>query len=245
MVCMGQKTIFATSEIKRNSYLIEQAKAVKSYENKTGLSLVEMLIVVAIIVILTTMVIGLAGRVDNQSKEQLTRNTIAIITAALRQFHDYKYPYNNLAYADFDFPLDCNGFDVLTLQLQTTLENALGLAPGSVVIDPVTAHNDPSYSGGEVLYFFLSKVPECRKTLDKIDESLITNLGLDKQPMTVTIGVRIEPLLRVIDPWGTTLKYDYYDEVFLDPRSRRTFPVITSAGPDRKFGTDDDISSRK
>ena len=223
----------------------------KSYENKTGLSLVEMLIVVAIIVVLTTMVIGLAGRVTNQSKEQLTNSTIAIITAALGQFHDYKYPYKDLAYADFGFPLDCSGFDVLTLQLQTTLENVLGLAPGSVVIDSVSvgAHNDPNYSGGEVLYFFLSRVPECRKTLDKIDESLITNLGFDKQPMTVTIGSKTSPLLRVIDPWGKTLRYDYYNELELDPvlrqRGKKTFPEIRSAGPDKKFGTADDISSRK
>lgn len=210
----------------------------KSYANKTGLSLVEMLIVVAIIVILTTMVIGLAGRVDNQSKEQLTRNTIAIITAALGQFNDYKYPYKDLAYADFGFPLDCNGFDVVSLQ--TALESALA-SPAPII---ATGH-DPTYSGCEALYVFLRQVPECRKTLDKIDESLITNLGLDKQSMTVTIGVRIEPLLRVIDPWGTALKYDYYDEVTLDPRSRRTFPEITSAGPDRKFGNTDDISSRK
>ncbi|MFW9894156.1 MAG: type II secretion system protein, partial [Candidatus Thorarchaeota archaeon] len=71
--------------------------------NKTGLTLIEMLIVVAIIVILTTMVIGLAGRVTDQSKEQLTRNTIGILTAALEQFQDYRYQYKNLAYADFDF----------------------------------------------------------------------------------------------------------------------------------------------
>lgn len=209
----------------------------KSYENKTGLTLVEMLIVVAIIVILTTMVIGIAGRIDNQSKEQLTKSTIAILTAALRQFHDYEYRYRDPAYADFDFPLDCNGFDVTSLQ--TVLESALA-SPAPII---ATGH-DPTYSGCEALYVFLSQVPECRKTLDKIDESLITNLGLDKQPMGITIGGKVYPLLRVIDPWGTVLKYDYYDEVFLDPRSRRTFPVIISAGPDTKFGTADDISSR-
>jgi len=242
---MGQKTIFVTSEIKRNPYLNEQAKAVKGYENKTGLSLVEMLIVVAIIVILTTMVIGLASRIDNQSKEQLTRNTIAILTAALRQFHDYRYPYKDLAYADFGFPLDCNDF------LQPALEMTLGNALGATVVI-VSGAPDISYSGTEALYLFLSQLPECRKTLDKIDESLITNLGLDKQPMNISLtypdGItKVSPLLRITDPWGTALRYDYYDEMLIppDPRQKRTFPVITSAGPDKKFGTDDDISSRK
>ncbi|MGB2808408.1 MAG: type II secretion system protein, partial [Sedimentisphaerales bacterium] len=83
----------------------------KSYENKTGLTLVEMLIVVAIVVILTTMVIGLAGRINDQSNEQLTKNTIGIMTAALRQFHDYEYGYKDPIYAEFDFPLDCTFFN--------------------------------------------------------------------------------------------------------------------------------------
>lgn len=229
-------------KIKRNPYLIEQAKAMKSYENKSGLTLVEMLIVVAIIVILTTMVIGIAGRIDNQSKEQLTKSTIAILTAALRQFHDYEYRYKDLTYSGLDFPLDCNDF------LQPALEMTLGNALGATVVISGGAP-DISYSGSEALYVFLSQLPECRKTLDKIDESLITNLDSNKQPRNIFVtypgGVpKVSPLSRVIDPWGTTLKYDYYDEVTLNPRSKRTFPVIISAGPDKQFGTGDDISSR-
>ena len=226
--------------------MIEQAQAMKSDANKTGLTLVEMLIVVAIVVILTTMVIGLAGRIDNQSKEQLTQTTIGIITAALGQFHDYEYRYKAPIYAEFDFPLDCNDFPQLLLE--TTLAGALG-----AVAAPITGGvHHPSYSGCEALYLFLSQVPECRKTLDKIDESLITNLGFDKQPLNITVtypsgSVKIYSIFRIIDPWGTTLKYDYYDEVLIppDPRQKRTFPVITSAGPDKQFGNTDDISSRK
>jgi len=217
----------------------------KSDQNKTGLTLIEMLIVLAIVVILTTMVIGIAGRIDNQSKEQLTKNTISIIIAALRQFHDYEYRYETPIYAEFDFPLDCNDFPQLVLG--TTLASALG---ATVVISGGTP--DISYSGAEALYVFLSQLPECRKTLDRIDESLMTNIGVDKQPRNISVtypgGVpKIYPLLRVIDPWGTALKYDYYDEVLIppDPRQKRTFPVITSAGPDKMFGNTDDISSRK
>ncbi|MHC4109723.1 MAG: type II secretion system protein [Planctomycetota bacterium] len=217
----------------------------KSYENKTGLSLVEMLIVVAIIVILTTMVIGIAGRIDNQSKEQLTKNTIGIITAALGQFQDYSYRYKAPAYADFDFPLDCTFFN--NAGIENTVAGALGAASALVSGGDL----NPEFSAGEGLYFFLSQVPECRKTLDKIDESLITNLGdvTNKQPRIITItypsGTKENPLLRIIDPWGTTLRYKYYDNITLDPRSKLTFPVITSAGPDKQPGNTDDISSRK
>jgi prepilin-type N-terminal cleavage/methylation domain-containing protein len=248
LIVSGKVRPFATLRVTYR-VLIEQAKAMKSDANKTGLSLVEMLVVVAIIVILTTMVIGLAGRIDNQSKERLTKSTIAIITAALGQFQDYRYQYKNLAYADFDFPPDCNGFDVPLIQ--KTLENVLGLAAGSVLIAPAAAHNDPGYSGGEVMYFFLGRVPESRMTLDKIDESLVTNLGLDNQPMNISItypdvSITVLPLLRINDPWGTALRYDYYNEMLIppDPGQKRTFPEITSAGPDKKFGTADDIRNR-
>ena len=218
----------------------------KSYENKTGLTLVEMLIVVAIIVILTTMVIGLAGRVDNQSKEQLTKSTIGIITAVLRQFKDYSYRYKTPIYADFDFPLDCTFFN--DAGIGNTVAGALGATSALVSGGDL----NPEFSAGEGLYFFLSQVPECRTTLDKIDESLITNLGdvTNKQPRIITItypssSMKEYPLLRIIDPWGTTLRYKYYDNMTLDPRSKLTFPLITSAGPDTKFGNTDDISSRK
>jgi len=228
----------------------------KSYRNKTGVTLVEILIVVAVIAILTTMVVGIATRISNQSKEQLTKNTFALLNAALGQFRDYGYNYKVSTtagpperdfYRSLDFPLDCNGFDVVAappiLSLQETLCNALGLAPGSVSISG-GVHDDPNYSGSEALYFFLSRVPASRQTLDKIDESLITNEGFGKQPMNITIGVKMYPLLRIIDPWGTTLHYDYYNELIPDPKMKRNFPLITSAGPDRIFRTGDDITSR-
>ncbi|MHC4284297.1 MAG: type II secretion system protein [Planctomycetota bacterium] len=218
----------------------------KSDQNKTGLTLIEMLIVVAIVVILTTMVIGLAGRIDDQSKEQLTKNTIGIITAALGQFNDYEYRYVDPIYAEFDFPLDCTFMN--NAGIENAVANALGLAPGSVLISGGTLNI--TFSAGEAMYFFLSQVPGCSKTLDRIDESLITNLGDDKQPRIITItypggSTKEYPLFRIIDPWGTTLRYKYYDNMTLDPRSKLTFPVIISAGPDKKFGNTDDISSRK
>jgi hypothetical protein len=71
--------------------------------------------------------------------------------------------------------------------------------------------------------------------------------------MTITIDSKGYPLLRIIDPWGETLRYDYYNEEPppLTPskindmkESKRAFPVITSAGPDKEFGSADDIRNR-
>jgi prepilin-type N-terminal cleavage/methylation domain-containing protein len=216
----------------------------KRRQNKTGVTLVEILVVVAIIAILVTMVIGIAARVDTQGKERLTKNTIAILDAALGEFGDYGYSYTEYPnYAGLKFPPDCNNF------LQSDLETALGgtISGGT---------HDAKYSGSEVMYFFLSRVPESRKTLDKIDKKLVTNLGLDGNPMKITInpGVdeKIYPLFRVIDPWGETLRYSYYKNIREsspssepDPDSPRTFPVITSAGPDGDFNTvGDNITNR-
>ncbi len=239
----------------------------KSYKHKIGATLVEILIVVAIIAILATMVVGIATRVSNQSKEQLTKNTFALLNAALEQFRDYGYNYKvptiaSPAERDFyrglDFPLDCNGLPQPILE--PTLANAVG-ATGALIMPSGVLH-DPNYSGSEVLYFFLNRVPTSRQTLKKIDDSLITNLSANKQSMEIHIafpgGPKIFPLLRIIDPWGTTLHYDYYPDWadYKGPgdwegylgyagKSKRTFPEITSAGPDRIFGTGDDITNRK
>jgi prepilin-type N-terminal cleavage/methylation domain-containing protein len=246
-VCMGQATTFATFENKSfGPCTVRQAKAMKSYKHKTGVTLVEILIVVSIIAILATMVISLAARIDNQGKEQLTENTFALLNAALGEFQDYGYSYRDPDYDGFDFPLDCNGFTLDNLQ--TRLGNALDAI---VSIDPVGEHKD-NYSGSEALYFFLSRVPESRKTLGKIDGSLIVNILKDNRDIDPKNGIitvdstKVYPLLRIIDPWGKTLRYDYYDEddLPLDPDEARNFPVITSAGPDGAFDTDDDIESR-
>jgi prepilin-type N-terminal cleavage/methylation domain-containing protein len=222
----------------------------KRRQNKTGVTLVEILVVVAIIAILVTMVIGIAARIDTQGKERLTKNTFALLDAALSQFGDYGYSYSAPGDANFKFPLDCNGFS------DTDLKNELQTALGTIVSISGGTH-DAEYSGSETLYFFLSRVPESRQTLDRIDRKLVTNLDIDGNHINITIGSgadeKVYPLFRVIDPWGETLRYDYYDEkppphspsdIEDMEKSRKTFPVITSAGPDKEFGSADDITSR-
>jgi hypothetical protein len=123
------------------------------------------------------------------------------------------------------------------------LEKALDLT-GKISIGGGT--HDPNFSGSEALYFFLSKVPDSRKTLEKIDSSLITSKDKNKQDMTITVDTKVYPFSRIIDPWGQTIRYDYYDEDDLAKikESKKVFPVITSAGQDGEFGTDDDITNR-
>ena len=222
--------------------VIGRAIAMRSYKYKSGLTLIEMLIVVVVITLLALMVVAAVSRLDNSAREQLTKGTIGILAAALEQFDDYGYQYKHPSYVGFDFPLDCNGF--AQPDLQTTLTEALlGIGQGGVLID-ANDHN-PNYSGCQALYFFLNRIPANRDILSEIDSSLVKSEGTIFV-MTAN-SQRRYPLRRVVDSWGTTLQYDYYNEM-LDPNlwfgSKRNFPVITSAGPDGNFGTADDIRNK-
>jgi len=240
----------------------------KTRAYKSGFTLIEMLMVVAIIAILVSMVVGITKRVDDQRKERLCRNSIDLIGNALEQFRDFGYEYKDNYYAGLTFPLDCTGYDIIPdsfpyPNIPNTLQNALGLSVTPIISGAGGVH-DTTFSGAEALYYILSQVPDCRATLDKISKSLLTNIGTDNvTPITITINLgatsQTLPFTRIIDPWGKTLRYDYCPEYaeyilayptgnnYLGYRdsAKRTFPVITSAGPDKRFDTADDISNVK
>jgi hypothetical protein len=147
------------------------------------------------------------------------------------------------------FPPDCNDFSVNGIE--TALEELLNLSSAEI-----TTTSDPCDSGCEVMYFFLRTVPASRAVLSDIDDSMLSSLDSSGQQMTIRINdmdSRENPWTRIVDSWGTTLNYDYYvndqEDSGLSYEQRaetvRAFPLITSAGPDRQFGTDDDIYNRE
>ena len=157
----------------------------KSYEYKHGVTLVEILVVVGIIAVLATMVIGIAGRIDNQSKERGLECTFAMLQCALQEYHEYTGKFPEQPEKDFT---------------------------------NVLVHS-------EYLYKELHLIPESRKILDKISDSVIKNEH-------GTAGTPAE----IYDPWGTLLDYRY--------AAGDNFPELISAGPDKMFGTADDINNR-
>jgi len=157
----------------------------KTHKYKHGLTLVEMLIVVAVIALLATMVISIASRIDNQSKERCLECTCALLESALQEYHEYTGGFPEQPEKDFT--------------------NA-------------AVHS-------EYLCEELCRIPDSRKVLDKISDSLIEN----------KYGVAGTPP-EIYDPWGTVLYYRYVPG--------DNFPELISAGPDRIFGTADDISNR-
>jgi type II secretory pathway pseudopilin PulG len=216
----------------------------KKNRQTIGFTILEMLVVVGVIVILVSMVITLAARFEDRGNERVIKSTFSMLDAALGEFEDYGYNYKG-SYAELSlsFPLDCNDF------LRVDFENAVEEALDTEV--SINRDYDPNYSGSAAMYFFLSQVPDCRKVLDRIDISLVTNEDKNGDPLRIVVGGDVDgqsyPLNRIIDPWGRTIRYDYYDEDDPSPdvEDLRTFPLLTSAGPDGEFNTLDDIKSNE
>ena len=223
----------------------------KIHTSKSGFTLIEMIVTVGVIIILASVLITTATRIQNKAKEQLTANTIEILNTALTEFREYNYRYKGeLAftedqqkfYSELRFPLDCSGLSIanIKVELENALDTDIDILPGN--------YNDQAI-GSEVMYFLLSRIPQSKKVLEGIDSSLIKENG------NVTVDGRIYPWLTVVDAWGTALRYDlyeigysgagYYTAADFTGRlsTRRAFPIITSAGPDKQFDTADDITT--
>ena len=79
----------------------------------------------------------------------------------------------------------------------------------------------------EYLYGELYSIPSSRKILEKVGDSLIKH--------DVDTGI-VPPVPEIYDPWETPLDYRYVPG--------DNFPELVSAGPDKIFGTADDIMNR-
>jgi hypothetical protein len=194
--------------------------------------------------VLITLTVTVGRRIEQQAREKVTIETINLVDAALGEFRDFDYQYKGEDYRALKFPVDCNGLNIS--EIQTVLQEAFSYSSVSIS----AGGHDPN-SGCEIMYFILNMVPASRDVLDEIDQSLILK---DRTIIINGNSDEEQPLLRIADSWGTTLHYSYYDNEIEDqpgnnldepPRTNpRPFPVITSAGQDKKFGTADDITNR-
>jgi len=150
-----------------------------------GLSLIEMLIVLGLIALLATMIIGVASRIDSQSKEKGVESVFVLLEAALEEYKEFQGDYPLQPVMDFT---------------------------------SAAAHS-------EYLYAELYSVPDSRKILVKISDSLIEN----------KFGTADSPA-EIYDPWSTALEYRY--------APGDNFPKFISAGPDAIFDNTDDINNR-
>jgi prepilin-type N-terminal cleavage/methylation domain-containing protein len=121
---------------------------------------------------------------------------------------------------------------------ENTLQNAFAVvksalrecyeATGGFPLQPVRNSTRAAAHVESMMQQLLS-VPASRQVLEKLSPALVR--------MTPA-GQR-----QLCDPWGTALDYVYvYDDKL--PEQGSDFPELISAGPDKMFGTADDISSR-
>lgn len=208
-------------------------------ENK-GFSVVEVLTAVAVLGILVSVILGVGRRVRTQAEIRLCESTLGVLVSAMEQFEAFDYKFRDAdtttnpdVYAGYGFPPDCliyppnrkwNSIEDGYFDLEDVLADTLGHVPADVVVPA----NGGMYRSCRLLYFFLDRAPTSRAVLSAISGKFVTAEDVPGTVMKATILGNVYPLFRVVDPWGTTLRY-WYD-------GGEDFPVVESAGPDRDFG---------
>jgi prepilin-type N-terminal cleavage/methylation domain-containing protein len=193
----------------------------KRKQNKNGLTIMEILVAVAIMALLAAGLYFAGHYVETQAKIKLTESTIETLAAAIDEYHDFygKFPFDaNESYGGSELEAvgNPNG-----LSGKVKDKNGDNLIPGD--------YNNV-YASGEAMYHFLNECPGSRKIVNSINISLVTNKDNKNREyfFMPTGGSQAYPLMHIIDSWKTPLRYTYGQD--------DNFPVITSAGPDGKFG---------
>ncbi len=153
-------------------------------KRQSGLSLVEMLVVVAIIMVVAGLAVMMTARMSRQAKERDLASAFAMFKSALQEYREETGEY-----------------------------------PPQPELDFTEAATHMRF-----LYERLMAEPASRQVL-----SHLANFPTQGDQTSLDLA-------EVRDPWGTVLDYRYGPD--------DDFPELISAGPDREFGTEDDINSR-
>ncbi|MCP4259012.1 MAG: type II secretion system protein [Planctomycetes bacterium] len=153
----------------------------KRYENKHGVTLVEILVVVAIIAILATMSIGIASRINNQSKERSLKFIFALLDSALQEYREEtgKFPEqpeknfaNALIHSEYlygELNLMPGSRKIIERITKSLVKNEYGTVDTQPEIyDPWGTAMDYSYVPGDNFPEFISAGPD--KIFDTADD---------------------------------------------------------------------------
>ena len=193
-----------------------------------------MLVTLAVVLILISATARLGQYVKTRSSVQLTQSALAVIDTALQQYYD---DFNK----KFSFSTDLNDDGIANdVYLKTHLEAQLGATINAdKLMEKDGKDVDQSFASSAGIFWFLHRSPDSRSIIEAITPSLmaVKHPQETKQKLTATVGGIVYDLPRFIDPWGMSLRYAYAPKA-------DTFPKVTSAGPDRVFGTEDDIENK-
>ena len=201
---------------------------------QSGMSLMEVLAALAIILVLISTLIGVGSYVRTRADLDLTKGMLETLSTALEQY-----------YSDFgDFPFvtekDYNDNGFIDPYDESHLEFDLN---GTVVPDNAIDSLEYQAASSAALFYFLDKNPSSRATVETVPNTLVTNKDDNGDPIKINIGGTEYDLPRYVDPWkrgpglpGMSIRYEYLPGT--------AFPVLTSAGPDGEFDTPDDVTSK-
>jgi prepilin-type N-terminal cleavage/methylation domain-containing protein len=94
--------------------------------------------------------------------------------------------------------------------------------------EQIVRNSDLALDHNELMVKELRAVPDSLAVLEKLNPAMVKNVAGNAD------------ISEIRDPWGTVLDYVYE---YADGKGD-SFPELISAGPDKKFGTQDDISSK-
>lgn len=86
---MVQTTTSVTSAIRPIQCSFERVNTMESGKYKHGATLVEILVVVAVIMVLAGLIAGIGMAIDSHSKEKAVKGTFSLIEAALQEYYDF------------------------------------------------------------------------------------------------------------------------------------------------------------
>jgi prepilin-type N-terminal cleavage/methylation domain-containing protein len=186
---------------------------------QSAMTLVEILVVLAVILIMIGALGGAGIHLKRQSEIRLTEGTIGVLVMALEQYYTDQSDY------------------VPQISDQTQFNSSVGVA--ATTIRPPAVHwtgalEAPAWSG-EALYYFLNRSPNAAAIIGVLMDRVISNKDAAGRPLVIEIptGGTAYDLIRFVDAWGMPIRYAY------DP-ARDQFPILTSAGPDKRFDTASD-----
>lgn len=191
--------------------------------------------------------------VSNQAREsakiQLAQSTLALLDTALEQYYDETHTYP----PDVNYTSGGTNFPARNLQYVLSFSGNASAGPSGGA-DYIAGSYDAQSI--EVLYYYLNRLPQSREVLSKLDNSVVSskapkfdasNKPLASKPSDPNLVITIEGVsisfFRVVDPWNVPLQY--VRRRINNNIENTGFPLIRSAGPDKRFGTADDIVNRK
>lgn len=208
--------------------------AMRNGVRQSGFSLMEMVVVIATILILASVLLGVGKRLMIRANIDLTSSGLEVLNTALQQY-----------YTDFGkFPVtekDITGDGIIDAYDESHLKYDLSgtVAPNGTIDDLINNRNDPAAASSTALFYFLDQTSNSRMIVEALTDTLISSkdasgVAIKLRPAGgASDGSNDIDLPRFIDAWGTSIRYEYLNGT--------AFPTLTSAGPDKKFATPDDI----